>query len=130
MTSTRVDLDTEGIDHRLRVLPTKGDDLIQLAATNIVARAKASMVGGGTPHVPSAPGEPPHREFSALAEGVHVHPKEHELERDVGDSVEYGLPLELGAERSNLAARPWLIPAMVKEERPLKQAWGQLIERG
>lgn len=140
---TTVKVETEGIDRLLRDVPSKGDILVEKAAKSIEARARVSMVGGGTPHVPSLPGEPPHREFGALAEGIHVHPKEKELEREVGDSVEYGIYLEFGTERGvgiprgsgtvqvpKMAARPWLIPAMVKEIKPFMAAWRMLIERG
>jgi len=127
--SIRIDLDTEKLDKLIHDLPTKGDDLVQKAAEDIVAFAQVSMVGGGSPHVPSAPGEPPHREFSTLANSIRVHPKEKDLERDVGDAVEYGIHLELGAPKSGLAARPWLIPATVKEKRPFEEAWRQFFER-
>ena len=123
-----VKVDTAGIDHLLKKLPTEGDMLVQKAAEDVVAFAQTSMVGGGSPHVPSAPGEPPHMDTGALSASVHVHPKERELERDVGDGVEYGLPLELGTSR--MAARPWLFPALTKAYTPFLQAWRQFIERG
>ena len=76
--------------------------------------AKKSMKGGGRPHKPSAPGEPPHVDIGRLRASV-----THEVEETllgvvgrVGTNVEYGRYLELGT--SKMMPRPWLRPALKK----------------
>lgn len=81
--------------------------------------AKQSMEGGGKPHTPSRPGEPPHVDTGRLRASV-----THEVEKNlfsiigrVGTNVEYGRYLELGTSR--MSPRPWLRPAL---KRTLKEA--------
>jgi len=121
-----VRLDTVRLDQIIQVLPNMAETIVHKAASNIKERAQASMVGGGKPHVPSLPGEPPHRDIGNLAASIDVR-EVSKLERQVGDGVEYGLPLEFGSEDGTLAARPWLIPALEKERKPYKQAWKALF---
>lgn len=72
--------------------------------------AKESMRGGGKPHVPSRPGEPPRVDMGRLRSSI-----THEIVGmvgRVGTNVKYGRYLELGT--SKMLPRPWLIPALKK----------------
>jgi len=118
-----IELDVSGINRLLGVIPKRGDDIVEVAARRIEKRAKLSMKGGGDPHQPSAPGEPPHRDTGALAASIHVE-KPKPMVRDIMDGVEYGIHLEFGTCR--MAARPWLTPAVEAEREPLEKAWKEL----
>ena len=124
--SVKVDIDTAVIDRLLRESPKKADTVVAMAAFHIEARAKASMTGGGSPHVPSVPGSPPHRDTSALFASIHVFSDHPPLTRDVGDGVEYGLHLEWGTR--NMAARPFMVPAVEAERKPFLQAFDQIFK--
>ena len=118
-----IKLDVSGINRLLGVIPGRADDIVEVASRRIEKRAKLSMKGGGDPHQPSAPGEPPHRDTSALAASIHVE-KPKPVVRDIIDGVEYGIHLEYGT--SDMAARPWLTPAVEAEREPLERAWKEL----
>ena len=118
-----IKLDVSGIDRLLGVIPGRGDDIVEVAARRIEKRAKLSMKGGGDPHQPSEPGEPPHRDASALAASIHVE-KPKPMVRDIMDGVDYGIHQELGT--SDMAARPWLTPAVEAEREPLEKAWKEI----
>jgi len=119
-----IELDVSGIDRLLATIPGKADDVLDVAAHRIERRAKASMKGGGSPHQPSKPGEPPHRDTSALVNSIHVEARA-PLSRDIMDGVDYGIHQEFGTSR--MAARPWLSPAVEAEREYLVEAWGQLF---
>jgi hypothetical protein len=83
-------------------------------ALEVERNAKLSMRGGGIPHVPSAPGEPPRVDTGRLRASI-----THEMETvrgaptgRVGTNVRYGRDLEIG--RFNMQPRPWLRPALKK----------------
>ena len=118
-------LNTAKLDAILRKMPAEGDRMVEIAARNVEKRAKVSMVGGGSPHQPSAPGKPPHRDTANLANSIHV-TKPHAGARDVGDGVEYGIHLEFGTSR--MEPRPWLGPAVEAERKPFVEACEELFE--
>ena len=105
---------------------------LDLAAQMVVAKAKASMnepksgkpvpkrrrrVKGRPPspkrqvRTRSAPGEAPATQKETLRNSV-TWDTPSQLRRRVGTNVDYGLFLELGAPKRNLAARPWLEVAL------------------
>ena len=125
MNNVKIELDISGIERLLRQIPGRAEDVLDTAAARIEFRAKAGMKGGGTPHTPSAPGEPPHVDTGALKSSIRWW-KPQQLTRHIGDGVEYGIYLEFGTSR--MAARPWLTPAVEAEREPLKKAWGYLFK--
>jgi len=90
------------------------EQFIRRKALEIVNEAKRSMVGGGKPHVPSAPGEPPHVDTGRLRSSIsfEFESSTSQFEARVGTNVTYGRDLELGTER--IKPRPWLRPAFFK----------------
>lgn len=82
--------------------------------------------GGGSPHIPSLPGQPPRRDTGILASSVSfrvivrgfsvngfVGPDLGKIRsRRRGVDPEYGFYLEKGTR--NMAARPWLVPSLIK----------------
>jgi len=122
-----IKLDTQRLDFLRGAIPGRAEDILDVGARNIETRAKLSMKGGGSPHVPSAPGEPPHVDTGALRASIHVE-KPKTLARDIMDGVEYGVYLEFGTSSPRMAARPWLTPAVEQERQPLSRAWEQLCE--
>ena len=116
-------VETAGIDHILLNMK-RADAIAGAAARNIEKRAKASMRGGGQPHVPSAPGEPPHIDTGALVNSIRVDKVKDAL-YDVQDGVEYGIHLELGT--AHMAERPWLTPAFEAERKAFEEAMRKLF---
>jgi len=74
--------------------------------------AKNSMRDGGTPHVPSNPGEPPRIDTKKLHDSIKTETQQNGdgVETRVGTNVDYGLYLELGTKK--ILPRPWLRPAL------------------
>lgn len=98
---------------------TKGE-ITRLCLT-CETEAKKSMEGGGRPHTPSRPGEPPHVDTGRLRSSI-----THEVEETltgivgrVGTNVVYGRFLELGT--SKMKARPFLRPALRRTTRGEKK---------
>lgn len=120
-----IQLETGKLDYLLRSVPLKAEQVLDKAAVDIVNTAKTSMKGGGNPHVPSEPGEPPHIDTGALVNSVSVS-KPASLTRDIQDGVEYGIWLECGT--SQMAPRPWLLPAVNKHKENIEKAWRKLFE--
>ena len=90
------------------------EQFIRRKALEIVNEAKRSMVGGGKPHVPSAPGEPPHVDTGRLRSSItfEFESSRSQFEARVGTNVIYGKFLELGT--VHIRPRPWLRPAFFK----------------
>ena len=76
--------------------------------------AKRSMRDGGTPHVPSNPGEPPRIDTKNLHESIMTETQRdrNSIETRIGTNVVYGRHLELGTR--HIKPRPWLRPAFYK----------------
>lgn len=74
--------------------------------------AKNSMRDGGTPHVPSSPGEPPRIDTKKLHESIKTETQQdgNTIQTRVGTNVDYGRYLELGTR--HILPRPWLRPAL------------------
>lgn len=81
--------------------------------------------GGGARHVPSAPGEPPAVDTGNLRSSVlwELDNGTSSLSPGTGagattarigvpEHAIYGLYLEVGSEKTNLEARPWMVPAV------------------
>lgn len=83
----------------------------------IEREAKLSMKGGGTPHVPSKPGEPPHVDTGRLRASISTITDvgSEQVVTRVGTNVRSGRELELGTSR--IKPRPWLRPAFNKVVR-------------
>ncbi len=94
------------------------------AALFVVGKVKESLTKAGptktNPHTPaSAPGQPPHRRTGTLARSI-----THEVTKNsarVGTNLKYGKYLETGAPSINLKPRPYLRPAVYKNQRTIKK---------
>ena len=75
--------------------------------------AKRSMRDGGTPHVPSSPGEPPRIDTKNLHASITTETQRDRtsIETRIGTNVRYGLFLELGTR--NMAPRPVAAPCVL-----------------
>lgn len=80
----------------------------------IEREAKESMGGGGLPHRPSSPGEPPHVDTGRLRSSITTAQTIGTviIIVRVGTNVRYGLYLELGTR--HIQSRPWLRPAFMR----------------
>lgn len=92
------------------------DRFLLRQALMIERHAKLSMGGGGKPHQPSRPGEPPHVDTGRLRASItHEGPQPsdtgNEREVRVGTNVNYGRFLEQGTRF--IEPRPWLRPAFL-----------------
>ena len=96
----------------IKILSTDLAAQIHTIGKEVEQTAKRSMRAGGTPHVPSNPGEPPRRETKNLHDSIMTETQQEleGIETRVGTNVEYGLHLELGTRR--IKPRPWLRPAL------------------
>jgi len=121
-----IQLDTRALDKMTSQMERKAERILDVAANHIEQRAMASMVGGGTPHQPSAPGSPPAVDTGTLKNSIPESRKTERLCRWVGTNLPYGLYLEFGTSR--IAARPWLTPAIEAERGAVESAWAQLFE--
>lgn len=123
--ATHVKMEFKGGDRLLGGLKQRADDIVEKTALDIQETAQNSMVGGGSPHQPSLPGEPPHRDIATLANSIHIEGEAGSGERTVGDGVEYGIHLEFST--VNMEARPWLRPAVEKRREAFFQAFRSLL---
>ena len=103
---------------------------LTLAALFVVRYVKQSLSKAGptktSPKTPaSKPGEPPHRRTGTLSRSI-----THEVTKDtarVGTNIKYAKALEVGYAPNNLAARPYLRPAVNKNRRQIKKLLGKKI---
>lgn len=84
-------------------------ELVTKVGSDIEATAKDSMVGGGEPHVPSLPGDPPHVDTGNLKNSIRFAMVD-DANGEVAVGAEYGAHLEYGTAR--MAARPYMTPAV------------------
>ncbi len=101
------------------------------AAIYVVRKVKESLSQAGptktNPQTPaSSPGEPPHRRTGRLARSIthEVTP----MTARVGTNVKYGKYLETGAPSIKLEARPYLRPAVYKNQRTIKKILSRKIK--
>lgn len=82
-------------------------------AFEVERAAKLSMKGGGKPHIPSRPGEPPHVDEGRLRASIttEFQQTQNTMEARVGTNVRYGRFLEVGTR--DIEPRPWLRPALM-----------------
>jgi phage gpG-like protein len=134
---TKVNIEMQGLDvllGKLKQLGLAGDDVVQEVivdlATDTHANAVTAIQGGpktgrtyrrgNVVHQASAAGQAPASDTGRLVGGVKMILGERQAQ--VGTNVVYGPMLEFGT--SNMAARPWLLPAFEKAkigvERELK----------
>lgn len=86
-------------------------EIVAKVGSDIEAHAKTSMVGGGSPHAPSSPGNPPHVDTGNLKNSL-VFEMTGKNSGEVRVMAEYGAFLEYGTVR--MAPRPFLTPAVDK----------------
>jgi len=77
-------------------------------------------------HQASAPGEPPATDTTELA-GSGYHKMTGPTEGEIGFTAEYAVHLEMGTE--NMAARPFLVPAVEQAWPEFQQAMGAILGR-
>lgn len=100
-----------------RLLDALSGDLaprMERAAQLVETRVKQSMVGGGSPHVPSAPGEPPHVDTGQYRRSI-THSVMVTRRSVRGYVIANGVQaraLELGYPPGNLLPRPHLRPQL------------------
>lgn len=108
---------------RLRKLRANADKLgamIFAAADAIKTDARRSITAGsvsGKGHVPSAPGEPPNRDTGHLDTNIEAY-RTGPLEAEVRSQAGYADELEFGT--SKMAARPYMRPAVKRQERKIR----------
>lgn len=90
--------------------------------------SKRQRQGGGTYTViASKPGDPPNTDTGRLVNSIAVEPMQPATTMYVGTSVEYGRWLEFGT--GTMAERPWLQPALQRNEKVLTQQLTAAIQR-
>lgn len=99
-----------------------GADRIQSAAHNSISRGSGSMGR----HVPSKPGEPPHRDIGTLQDYI-LSDFVSELEAQVTSEAPYAAALEFGT--SKMAARPYMRPARDKHADEIQRMFAQEIDK-
>lgn len=89
---------------------------MERASGLLEADVKGSMVGGGKPHVPSRPGEPPHVDTGGLRRSVrHLVIVQNGVIRGFVQANHVAAhALEVGYAPGNLLARPYLRPALAR----------------
>lgn len=101
-----------------------------VTATAIVeADVKGSMVGGGSPHVPSQPGQPPHIDTGDYRRRIHsevVTRGRRIVGRVISGSVQ-AMALEFGYAPHGLEPRPHLRPALARQRANLQRILGAPI---
>jgi len=78
---------------------------------------RTTAAGNEYEHTTSKPGDAPNTDTGRLVQSIQV-----EVKKDgvyVGSGVEYAKKLEFGT--SNMAARPWLIPALMRSKDLIKK---------
>lgn len=91
---------------------------MEQAAGYVEREVKRSMKGGGDPHVPSRPGEPPRVDTGELRRSIHhkVEVKRSSIRGYVIAGAPYARALELGYAPGNLLPRPYLRPALRRSQ--------------
>ena len=115
---------TAGLPRFRKKLPMALRTVLHKGAISIEGSSKLSLVRGAktgkvykrrsVTHRASAPGQAPASDTGDLLNHI-----TRNLGRDfaeVGATKQHGLHLELGAPSRNLAARPWLLPALQEHE--------------
>lgn len=100
----------------LRAIDGQLAQRMEVAAGLVEADVKRSMKGGGSPHVPSRPGEPPRIDTGELRRSIHhsVVVNRGSIRGYVIAGAPYARALELGYAPGNLLPRPYLRPALAR----------------
>ena len=97
----------------MKIVRTELSAQMHTIGKSVEQTAKNSMRDGGTPHVPSSPGEPPRIDTKKLHDSITTETQQdgnHSIQTRVGTNVDYGRYLELGTRK--ILPRPWLRPAL------------------
>lgn len=100
----------------------EGADLIRSEAFVSISRASGSMGR----HIPSKPGDPPHRDTGHL-QGEIKFELVNQLEAQVTSEAEYAAALEFGTSR--MAARPYMRPARDKKAPEIQRLFETEIDK-
>lgn len=89
---------------------------MERAAAYVASDVKRSMKGGGKPHMPSRPGDPPNIDTGELRRSIHhqVIVQNHIVRGYVIAAAVYARALELGYLPNNLLPRPFLRPTLAR----------------
>ena len=120
----RIELVFNRFDLIAAELPEMAAAVTLRTAYAIQADAQTSMKGGGTPHEPSAPGEPPHVDTGFLKSSI-LAGRMGATNAEVSVGAEYGIFLEYGT--TKMAARPFLLPAVRRHEAEFVEACKRML---
>lgn len=114
MARTRMRIASWNGDSFIRAMDGQLRQRMEQATALTAADVKQSMQGGGRPHVPSRPGEPPRVDTGGLRRSVNhsVMVQRHRVRGFVNVDHPAARALELGYAPGNLAPRPYLRPAL------------------
>jgi hypothetical protein len=132
----QVTVDTRGLTDLQARLPLLSQ-IIRKAALDVEANAKVAIQTGtksgrlyrrgSRVHQASAPGEAPATDTSFLVNSIGMRPAGKDA-YEVKAAAKYALPLEVGTAR--VAARPFMVPALLKVKPVLEKAVRKLILGG
>lgn len=115
-----------------RVLDVIDSTMLQrmtIGAAMVERDVKASMKGGGSPHIPSRPGQPPAIDtgaYRARIYSVAVYVRRRVRGYVISPSRQ-ARALEFGYPPNNLAPRPHLRPSLMRMREPLRRLLGAPI---
>lgn len=124
--ATQVILQFNHLPEFARSVGAAARDIVAKVGHDIEADSKASMVGGGSPHVPSAPGQPPHVDTGNLRNSIRFG-LTGEASGEVAVGAEYAEFLEFGTSR--MAPRPFMTPAVDRVAGKLEAIGAELVRR-
>lgn len=101
-------------------------DIVQKLGFDIEADSKNSMVGGGSPHAPSAPGQPPHVDTGHLKDSIGFE-MTGQTSGEVTAGADYSAMLEYGTSR--MPARPFLTPAVDRVAGKMAEIGAEIIRK-
>lgn len=101
-------------------------EIVAKVGHDIEREAKDSMEGGGFPHVPSAPGQPPHVDSGNLKDSIRFD-MTGQLEGEVAAAAEYAAYLEFGT--AHMAARPFMTPAVDHVAGGIEQLGADIVRK-
>jgi hypothetical protein len=132
--TVQVRLTQDNLADLLKRLRPQLSAVVSKAALDVETRAKQSILSGDKTgriygrHQASAPGEAPANDLGNLAAGIGVTNGSGPLERIVTSNAEYSAGLELGT--TEVAARPFMNPALEGVRQPFTRAVQKVVEKG
>lgn len=121
MAGPRVILDMKKLQQLEREMPGRAGQVVQ----KIAQMCEGIIAQNWNTRSPAPPGEPPGVDTGALKNSIVAEPGGEPLTWIVHDGVEYGAWLEFGTE--NMAARPWLLPAVEETAEMIPPEWLQEV---